>query len=121
VRWCVSSYPPLCLLVMLLHHTPLAENSWAPIHDLLHHLSMFLDIFFTFPTGILNRVSLPLYQILKICLSLGLLTNSLIIDLFYLCLFIYMHMFDPLKFSLTLIPIFFVYSVRIQTCYVEYG
>jgi hypothetical protein len=44
------------------------KNSWTPVHELLHRLSMFLDICFTFPTGILNRVSFPFYQIFKICL-----------------------------------------------------
>ena len=102
-KMCAGAYPAvlhLCLLAMILHHTPLAKNSWTPFHELLHCLSMFLDIFFTFPTGILNQVSFPFDQIFTVCLPSGLLVDSLINDLFHLWIFSYMHMSDPLNLFL---------------------
>jgi hypothetical protein len=68
---------------------PWMKNSWTHVHDLMHCLSMSLDIYFTFPTGILNRVSLPLYQILKILFSSSLLPKSLVNYFFHLRLFSY--------------------------------
>jgi hypothetical protein len=97
------------------------KKSWTPLHEILHYLSMFLDTCFTFPTGILNRVSLPFYQIFKICLSLGVLANSSINDLVHLWLFNYRNLFNPLNFLLVLCFSDFICSVRIQICYVEYG
>jgi hypothetical protein len=45
---------------------------------LLQRLSMSLDFYFTFPTGILNRVSFPFDQVFKVCYPSGLLSDSLI-------------------------------------------
>jgi hypothetical protein len=102
------------LLVMLLHHTPLAEKFMDSLFmSSCTRLSMFLDICFTFPTGIFNRVSFPLYQIFKICLPPGLLSNSLINDIFHLWIFSYRHLFNPLNFLLILFSSCFIFSVRI--------
>jgi hypothetical protein len=97
------------------------KNSWTHVHELLHHLSMLLDIYFSVPTGIVNQVSFSLYQILKIYLPLGLLANSLINDLFHLWLFSYRDLFNPLNFLLILFSSCFVYSVWTNICYIEYG
>jgi hypothetical protein len=88
------------LLTMLLHHTPLGKNSWTPVHEILHRISMLLDIIFTLPTGIFYWMSLPLDHILKIALPSGLLTNPLINNLFHLWFFCYRDLFLSLNLLL---------------------
>jgi hypothetical protein len=99
----------LALVLALLAHLqcsciilPWMKNSWTPVHDLLHCLSMFLDLCFTFSTSIINRVSFQFYQVFKICISSGLLPNSLVNYLFHLRLFNYRHLFNPFNFLLIL-------------------
>jgi hypothetical protein len=97
------------------------KNSWNHVHELLHWPSMFLDIFFTYPTDILYQVSFPLYQILKIRLPSGLLANLSIHNLLYLQLLCYKDLFFPLN----ILSIFWLFSsifpVRILICNIEYG
>jgi hypothetical protein len=110
-----SSLQCSCIILLWL------KNSWTLVHELLHCLSMFLDILFTFLIGIFNQVSFPLYQIFKICLPPGLLSNSLIHDLFHLRLFSYRPLFDPLNFLMILYSSRFIFFVRVHIFYVEYG
>jgi hypothetical protein len=51
--------------------------SWAPVHELLHGLSMLLYHCFTLPAGIFHWVILPLDQILKIFFRLVFLPTRL--------------------------------------------
>jgi hypothetical protein len=51
--------------------------SWAPAHEFLYSVPMFLYTFLCFPAGILHWVVFPFHQVLKILLSPGLLTCSL--------------------------------------------
>jgi hypothetical protein len=88
------------LLTMLLQHTPLGKNSWTSVHELLHHISMLLDIKFTLLTCIFYWISLPPDQILKIGLPLGLLANPLINDLFHRWFFCYRNLFLSLNLLL---------------------
>jgi hypothetical protein len=109
-KWSCST----CSLTMLLHHTLLDKNLWTLVHELLHGLSMLLDISFIFPTGIFYWVSLPLDQIFKIGLSLGLFANPLINDLLHLWFFCYRNLFLPLNLLLILCSLCVIFPLRIQ-------
>jgi hypothetical protein len=88
------------LTVMLLRHTPFDKNSWTPIHELLHRLSMLFNSIFVFPNGIFYWVSLLFDQIFKIGLPPGLFANPLIKKFLHLWFFYYWNLFLPLNIIL---------------------
>jgi hypothetical protein len=102
---CVLVYPAvLCfhtgsldMLAMLLHHTlSLEKISWAPVHELLHGLSMLLYLHFILLADIFNWIILPLDQILEVFFLSSLLTHSLVQYAFHLRLLSNWNLFHPL-------------------------
>jgi hypothetical protein len=110
----------LDVLAMLLHHTPSLEKiSWAPVHELLHGLSMLLNLCFVLPAGIFHWMVFPFDQILIVFFPPGLLTHSLVQYAFYLQLLCNWHLLHPLDHWPLSSSLRFSSSIWVQICHIE--